>query len=288
MGSSTGILAIVGLGAAALFLTGSSKSARASTGAPATPNPAAPVTLPLGNPPEYDANLPAILQATVDQELANDTDPTALLSFAQSLANYYPIAAAALRARAAALQTPNPPPPPVVPNTPPPPPVTPTAPVIVSPTAPIVLPPPPLAPSPTGGPNGTPAGGLIAPLAPYQTNLAVDVSGVQIPGNYQGTSQQTKDVQGALNNWASQVGWAPESIPLTIDGDYGPSQSPPAGANSNTQLVAAGFQDWTNSTQNPTTPLDVDGLAGPLTRAWLAIFLPNASAGQVFSTDGGY
>ncbi len=285
MGGSTGALALVGLAVGTLFLV-SGGTASANTKPKPAPNPNPPVTLPLANPPEYDANLPAILQATVDKELANDTDPSALLSFAQSLANYWPIAAAALRARAAALQTPNPPPPPV-PNPPPPPPPVPnpTPPVIVNPPAPIILPNPPAPPPAPSGPNGTPGGGIIQPPSPYTPSGSYNpVTIPDIAGQtYYGTSQETKDVQGALNNWASTVGYTAAPFPLSVDGIYTED-----GKESNTQDGVGAFQDWINATQSPTAPLKNDGLAGPDTQAWLGSYLPNASAGQVFSTDGGY
>jgi len=200
----------------------------------------------------------------------------------------YPGAANALNGAAAAAQAnpqPSPPPPPVPlphptpqPAPPPPPPSTAPAP----PPSPQLTPAPVAPPiSPSGGVSASQAvgGTTTLPTTVITTGTAAwdastmsapDLSANAIPATYAVTSQETMDVQTALNTWAQQSGYAGAEIPLTVDGDYGPA----------TQQAAGSFQTWVNATQNPATALVVDGLAGANTDNFLLDF------GSI--TAGGY
>lgn len=286
--AGAGGLIVFGLGAAALLLLGNESSASAAAPVQLPPPTGGSLGLPLANPPKYDRNLPAILQSTVDAELQNDTDPNSLLTFANSLLPDYPIAAAALQARAAQLQAaPNAPTPPV--QVTPPPPVTPppTPPVVVASSGTTTIAPVTIVGTPVTAstPSGDPANGVTN--VPWAATMAppIDVSaagGIAIPASYTATSDESRDVQGALNTWATTVGFTSADLPLTIDGDYGTA----------TQRVASAFQSWVNATQDPTDPLTIDGLAGSenqagaaTTQSWLKYYLP---AGGSFATDGNY
>lgn len=84
-----------------------------------------------------------------------------------------------------------------------------------------------------------------------------------IPQNFRPQSQETIDVQTALNNWANAVGFQGTSkeggalIPLATDGDFG----------SDTQMATAAFQSWANGVKN--AGLTQDGLPGPDTQTYL-------------------
>jgi hypothetical protein len=147
-------------------------------------------------------------------------------------------------------------------------PFLPAAPVAAAP-APVAVAPPPAdgtvtvlpvtivgQPTPTSAP--TPA--QVAPWDASSMVLPAPSSLPAIPGTYAEQSQETQDVQTALNNWAASVGFqavdanGANVVPLSVDGLYGPD----------TQLVASGFQTYSNATAN--SGLAVDGLAGPLTQ----------------------
>lgn len=113
---------------------------------------------------------------------------------------------------------------------------------------------------------GQPAAGApatAASTAPWDASsmvLPAPSSLPAIPGTYSQQSQETTDVQTALNNWAAATGFQAADanganlVPLATDGIYG----------ADTQLAAAGFQTWSNATAN--SGLAVDGLAGPMTQ----------------------
>ena len=255
-----------------LILAGAAAWALSSGGSKANPGGGGPVPSP-GPSPKYDADLPQIIEATVDKELASETDPAALETFADALeAAGYPIAAAALRARAAQLEA-NPvtPPTPIQPM-PPPPPAPPPAP-------PVVVPPSP-SPSPAPSPP-TPSGALVSPTGAgfgtdaetWDSSWAVpSIDGSDAASHFVGSAAAARAIQTALNEWAQQTEFP--AAQLKTDGAYGPL----------TAAMAAGFQEWINVTDGYDysgigmtldAPLAVDGIVGPATVAWLNPWSPS-------------
>jgi hypothetical protein len=272
-GKSGGMLAVLALGGIALFMATKKSSASTSSGG-TTPGTGKYDQKPA--PP--NAVMPLSIEQTVDSELANDTNPTSLNTFAASLLPMWPAAAALLQARAQSFSvnpspapTPAPAPAPAPPITPPiPQPVLPPqpapAPVPAPVTPPVVPPPSPVVPPPTPAPIAVsyPQWATTTSGTAGMTN-GPDVSSVAIPATYQAQSDETTAVQTALNAAATQLGFP--LAQLTVDGLYGAA----------TQQMAAMFQQYVNDTNmapvsGSFAALTVDGLAGPSTQNYLLNF----------------
>lgn len=247
-------LPLLGLAAAAALVLSSKKSSASGASA-----------LPVNPDPKYDANLPAILESTVDQELLNDTDPSELRRFADSLTiQGYPKAAAALNARATGLEQPVPQPAPPIQPAPPPPVVTPPAPPTVV-IAPITI-------TPTTGQE------FGVDATPYDGALGYPF--VNYGGGFSGDATA---VQNGLNLWAMATQFDPNGssgyYPLTSDGVYG----------NDTASLAAAFQRWINATKARDyagigigySALAEDGIAGPATMTYLQPWATLAAGGTV-------
>jgi nucleoid-associated protein YgaU len=169
-------------------------------GTPATPSAPAPVVQPAPAPspspanpsvpalsiPGLDPGIPADLAQAVMTELATDTDPTKLQTYAQEIQSQYPMAASLLSAKANSLialaQS-------LTPPTPVAPPVTPVAPSIpvtppsvpVNPVVPVVAP---------AGPSGSMLG-MDANMPPQTVQLVVsELANEQDPAKLQALAAQ--------------------------------------------------------------------------------------------------
>jgi hypothetical protein len=290
------IALIAAAAAGAYFLlkgSGSSSSSGASGGG-APSGSGAKIAPGAGTPPApgtglYDPGMTADQEQTVSAMLANDNNVQDLVDYASSLLPWFPNAAAKLFAKAnslSAAQNLAPPPPaiplPGSPAQPPPPPVNvvppPPPPVITGPppngggVPPIMYPPPPPPPPPpVGGVTTLPPVTITGSPANLQTPAwddswgVPDVSGVAIPASYAATSQETQDVQNALNAWGIAVNFPSSDLPLATDGSFGPKS----------HRVTGAFQRWANNAKS--AGLAEDGLPGSQTQTYLLDFAPSGS-----------
>src|SRR5579859_4942354 len=155
----------------------------------------------------FDRNLPLVLEQTTSRMIATDTSPADLQEFANALLPDYPIAAAALDAKAATLGAPPlvPLPPSTVPpqQAPAPSPVA-APPAFLPPTPIFSVPPvaaPPAAPAPDQGTT------TVTPptIVPWPSGLQIPTGLGSIPASYTASSPETASIQTALNAWIAAV-----------------------------------------------------------------------------------